>query len=341
MKKYLFILAIILATQIANAGLFDGTQGAGTEISPYLIYSKADIEELADSVALGNFWSSGKYFELMNDITDSVRKCIGHFNNTHTYQFAFSGNFDGKGYKITLSIYNDISNENVGCFGMAFGANIRNLVVDGKVVAAHICGGIVGVATTGVFISNCVNFCEVVGSHTQGGIVGRITESVLEHCINLGVINGGSTQTGGITGDGQSVTQIRYNLNLGVIYSSAARVGAMCGDNTNDNISNCINAGFIPRGNSMFGDNSVVRLSNSINIGVTERSIVSSSCRYDIQMCLTSSPQGLLTDNMLDTSLRSLLDTHYWYFADSLYPQLKNMPLLEANYVAASPVFFV
>jgi len=50
MKKYLFILAIILAMQNANAGVFDGTQGDGTEGDPYRIYNITDLKEVADSM---------------------------------------------------------------------------------------------------------------------------------------------------------------------------------------------------------------------------------------------------------------------------------------------------
>jgi hypothetical protein len=31
------------------------------------------MEALTDSMTLGNYWSKGKYFELTNDITDSVK----------------------------------------------------------------------------------------------------------------------------------------------------------------------------------------------------------------------------------------------------------------------------
>jgi hypothetical protein len=129
-------------------------------------------------------------------------------------------------------------------------------VVDGKVSSPIYSAGVVGYSNASTIISRCVNFCDVTIQSVAGGITSRLNDNcVIEYCINLGTINAGSSQTAGIAGDGQAVTQIRNNLNLGNVYSTNTnKTGGICGDNTNDNIINCINAGFIPNGNCMFGD---------------------------------------------------------------------------------------
>ena len=64
---------------------YSAWQGAGTETDPWQITSRRCLEALAGSVnsspsnnpATGVNWSVGKYFKVMNDITDSVRTMIG------------------------------------------------------------------------------------------------------------------------------------------------------------------------------------------------------------------------------------------------------------------------
>ena len=347
MNKTFFVFFVIFV-HFSNVVYSQFSGGSGIQVDPYLISTRADMEALADSVAKGNYWSKDKYFELINDIADSVKKCVGLYNSSSDRQYAFLGYFDGKTYKITLSIqYYSSTLEDIGCFGHTQGATIKNLVVDGKVINESICGGIVGVGHNGSTIKNCINFCSVASSRNPGGIVGRINgnNSTVENCINLGNVTGGASQTGGIVGDGQSSTMIGYNLNLGNLYSSG-NTGGINGDLTADHIYHCINAGFIPKGNPMYGDNKTTELETSINVGVTERNYVSKTCFFDKQMFAHNSSnatesQGRLTNNSEITgwALQNILDTIYWIFEDSLYPRLKNMPMEEPGYVAASPVF--
>jgi len=169
----------------------------------------------------------------------------------------------------------------------------------------------------------------------------------VEQNINLGTVNGNG-QMGGITGDGEVITtKVSNSINLGILISSTGRCGGMIGDfSSSDNLSHNINAGFIPNGNSMYGDNATNGLATSINVGVTARNIVSSTCFFDKQMfsfntANSTQSQGRLTNNsgMTGTALQSVLGTTHWIFEDSLYPRLRNMPMEEPGYVAASPVF--
>ena len=80
----LFGLLFVILTSInsfAQIPPFSG--GSGTQADPYLISSKENLEELADSVLYGvmqgngDNWSNGKYFSLTYSITDTVRRPIG------------------------------------------------------------------------------------------------------------------------------------------------------------------------------------------------------------------------------------------------------------------------
>jgi hypothetical protein len=104
--------------------------GEGTKESPYILSTLTDLKQLADSVSFGkspderNNWSFNKYFVLSNDITDdSLRIPIG------TLSRPFQGNFDGKGFNISLAI--DSESDYTGLFGYLLHANIQQVVVRG------------------------------------------------------------------------------------------------------------------------------------------------------------------------------------------------------------------
>ena len=101
--KTIITIIIYFCCSVSIFAAFDG--GTGTATSPYLITTRAHLEELSDSVIntpyiLNHNWSRYKHFKVMNDITDSLRVCIGL---STTYD-KFEGVFDGNGKKITLAI---------------------------------------------------------------------------------------------------------------------------------------------------------------------------------------------------------------------------------------------
>ena len=68
-------------------------------------------------------WSNGKYFELTNDITDTVRIPIESY---------FEGHFDGNEYTVTIGMTNSIETNATALFGWVGGGfTIQNLIVDG------------------------------------------------------------------------------------------------------------------------------------------------------------------------------------------------------------------
>ena len=116
------IISMILfsISNIIKAGVFDGTQGEGTEISPYLIYNITDLREMADSMP--NIYTNYRdlHFKLMADITTPVDFYISRFGASRT---TYNHTFDGNGYKITLFNYSGLFNT------IETGSVIKNLVV--------------------------------------------------------------------------------------------------------------------------------------------------------------------------------------------------------------------
>jgi len=320
MKKYLTLLTLILASQIANAqGPFGG--GDGTESNPYLIATKEHIEELADSVnrtpliAPYNY-TRYKYFNLMNNITNPPQKTIG----LSVLVRCFDGVFDGNGYKITLDMQLfDYAGDS---------AVIKNLNVDGVVYKGVQAGGIVSYNEG--LIYNCNSYVSVSTFSTGGGIAGNNRGRII-FCANYGTITGiqniggiaganinhisNSTNqgeisadsiAGGIAGHINSANgYIGYCLNIGTVKSSGNRIGGIAGANTNPSrptITNSINAGYVKGDNNIGGivgadvQTQKAIIVNCININVVEGNgnvgaIVGTpnpnvtNCHYDKQFC--------------------------------------------------------
>ena len=250
LKKLLITLILLISFNTLNAGPFGGGDGK-SEATAYELYTRDHIYELVDSMLNyyylnnGNIvddWSKGKYFKIMNNISEPITRAIGRGPN-------FQGHIDGGGFRIRLNLTD--GNSCQGLFGATDGATIKNIVVSGYVEGNTWVGAIVGEAKN-TTISNCVNLAKVKGYWFVGSIVGAIDNLSISNCINLGTVIVDAdvmSHTGGIAG---------------------------CSSNTSINISNCINAGYIKGNGKHIGgilgheENNEKVITNCISIGVIE-----------------------------------------------------------------------
>ena len=303
-RKILFLLLFVV---LSNYAFSQFSGGDGTENNPYRITSKKDLEELNDSIRnslLNNprtdyNWSRGKYFKIMNDITDSIKFCIGKKDNTYSSNnfICFQGVFDGNNHKITLAINNYWSSigetklqSNVGLFSGTYQAKISNLAVDGYIKNntytdsnlsnfPFLSGGITGTAIESQ-IYNCINYADIIVDNScVGGIVGHLEKlSKITNCTNNGNLKsisdfGGGF--GGIVGHSVETAEILNCINIGTIEGlSLMYLGGIVGAATNTTIINCINSGFVS-GDTQIGGitgcilgNSTVK--NCLNTGVVK-----------------------------------------------------------------------
>ena len=156
MKKFITfaLIAAMMLTMIVvgtSAAAWDGTsvstslKGEGTEASPYLVESAADLAFLAKSVNEGTNYA-GKYITQTADIDLGGKEWtpIGYcysFKDSASVEFKadvpFSGVYNGCGYSVTgLSITKNTLH-NVGLFGYissaAGEAGVANLTVEGAI----------------------------------------------------------------------------------------------------------------------------------------------------------------------------------------------------------------
>jgi len=272
MKKTILTTVISLFVTI-SAFAYSG--GNGTEQNPYLISSKADMQELATNVNGGQKYAN-IYFLLTRDLTgknDTITTIIGNSNTRY-----FSGNFDGGEHEIAVNI--SISDSYAGTFGYLSSATIKNLGVAGSVIkvggngtlTAYV-GSVCGYMASGT-IANCYNVGKNILAWTQssklgsysGGICGYVASGTIINCYNTGNIGSQSSTflnsysySGGICGylsgtitncynTGNIASYSDSNSSLTVSGYSYSYSGGICGyaeTSTNSTISNCYNIGNI------------------------------------------------------------------------------------------------
>ena len=176
--------------------------GEGTELSPYMIGSATDWDNLAVNVALGETYS-GRFFKLTNNIT--VSEMVGTDQNNH-----FAGTFDGDGYTLTFNKGTADSRfaENFCApFRYTRGASLKNLIIAGTIYTSAQFAAVLGNAHGDTYIDRCrssiVINSSISGDGTHGGFIG-VTDDGHNHftnCVFNGKMVGSNTNScGGFVG---------------------------------------------------------------------------------------------------------------------------------------------
>ena len=150
------------------------SNGDGTEVSPYLIYSADQLAELSATAARNNYFN-GKYFKLVYDI-DFLGKEFAPISN-------FAGTFDGNGKTVKNFVINTTVDGYTGLFAKNSGT-VKNLTIEAAKVEINeqiVYAGAVAGENRGT-IENVTSYADVIVSfktktsvHNKfyvGGIVG-------------------------------------------------------------------------------------------------------------------------------------------------------------------------
>ena len=262
-QKLSFILSLVmLCMSTLNSGFFiaaenitDFLGGEGTEESPYLISTKAHLNNIR------NYPTA--HFLMVADIkfAESDFAEGGEFYNEGLgwKPIPFVGDFDGRGHTITglichrrgsvARVYAGLFADNAGC--------IQNLgMIGGDVTASFsYAGGLVGYNHENGIIKNCYHTGSVSGSNYAGGIAGY-DEGVISDCYNDGSVrsgvSSGSSYVGGIVGYSNGTIMNCYNTGDLIIectpsYSSnvftGSYMGGISGYKERMPVINCYNSG--------------------------------------------------------------------------------------------------
>ena len=161
---------------------WNGT-GTGTATDPFIIATKADLDQLATRTNDGESFN-GKYFQQTADISyehtsdwNNTSSDENNFTPIGSAGKPFSGYYDGSG--CTISGIRVKANHHAGLFGSVSGATIRNVILaDTRIIASDRTGGIVGYKANGSTVEYChvkADVCihtNVNGTEGHGGIVG-------------------------------------------------------------------------------------------------------------------------------------------------------------------------
>lgn len=267
------------------------TQMQKDENDFYLIYTQEQLETFRNIVNntltsaetqngyKQNLSAKGK---LMNDIDlkgDENNKWtpIGAGND----EKAYTGTFDGNGYKISgLYINNTSKGFGVGLFGyIGDGSVVKNLGIDGTVIGATEAGGIAGVSKGGT-ITNCYNMADISAFYDVGGVVGDNEKGTITNCYNIGNVSSVgkyNNTAGGIVGrsyygyqdDLKGIISSCYNIGK---VNGDHNIGGVVGQNVGTPINNCYNTGDVSGKEGIGGitgseDSFNGKISNCYNIG--------------------------------------------------------------------------
>ncbi len=310
----LLISAVPMCMSVSAANITEFAGGSGTENDPYLILTKAHLNNVR------NYLSA--HFKMTADIefADEDFAEGGDFYNDGQgwapigtdFYIEFTGVFDGDGHTIKnlyINPYIDISSPWIvyaGLFGYNEGT-IKNLgLVDGEVSASSsdynayaYAGGIAG-DNSGT-IENCYNMGVVSASASAyddayayaGGIVGSNSGTITD-CYNTGEVTASSydddvSYAGGIAGFnyyGGTITNCYNTGEVSALSDYIALAGGIVGRNNEGTVQNCYNTGEVSASSDDYyayaggivGENDWgSTIENCYNMGVVSASALASS----------------------------------------------------------------
>ena len=270
MIKRITTLVFVFLTIVGNAVWAAEPQltGSGTESDPYQISTAADLKAFRDYVNEGN---PGACAKLTADITlnsSEEWEPIGYVNSS-TFEYSYTGTFDGDGNTIKGLSINDsqsfifslnglfrvIGTMNLSSNNMIEGGEVKNLTVQGELTAGKysINGGICGY-NCGT-IQNCTNevSLNITDGTSIGGICG-VNSGTINDCANKRELSNhkssyqGGCCIGGICGANTGTIEKCYNEGAISGDNKNIQIGGICGamqDNadTPPTINNCYNVG--------------------------------------------------------------------------------------------------
>lgn len=258
-------------------------EGEGTEVSPYLITSKADMENLAGMVNDGTDYQ-GVYFTVTSDIDlecDASHPWTPIGNST----ISFKGHFDGDSHVISNMVITNANGQYQGLFGCTTNAEISNLTVAGSMTGDDYTAGVVG-CMFGGRVYNCINNVTCSAGNFIAGICGTLKENgILENCINAADLT--AAQPGGICQNCNDNSQILNCRNDGDITKTGTNedygAGGICQINYGT-ISNCCNTGSVSGNNYVGGicGYNYNKIEKCYNLGLVEgNQWVGGICGYE------------------------------------------------------------
>jgi hypothetical protein len=224
------MIMVILWAGTAVEATYSG--GTGESSDPYRIATAADLNDIGNHSEDFN-----KHFVLVNDV-DLAGYTGTQFNIIGNSTTPFTGQFDGKGYKIYNFNWFSAAQNDIGIFGYTSagagsGCQIKNITLENINVSAGT-GSNVGalVGNNSATIINCSSSGTISGKSSVGGLLGVNSTGHVFGCSATVVVTGGgdSTAVGGLIGN--NYTGYVYNCHCTANVSGKYKVGGLAGQNS-------------------------------------------------------------------------------------------------------------
>ncbi len=232
--KYLIICIVLIIVVFVFAACSREMTGSGTEEDPFVIDNFEHLEQVGRS----EDYPLNAYYILNENIDASLTgedeyndgkgwQPIGEYRHWNDYD-AFTGVFDGQGYKIENLNINRPSEEVVGFISFINDGEIKNLGFDNlELKAKRYTGGIAGM-NSGLISQSYVEG-NITGEWQVGGITGWNFRGTIEDSFaDTNVVAFG--KAGGLVGENGSAA-IRRSYATGSIKGEDWNVGGLTGSN--------------------------------------------------------------------------------------------------------------
>lgn len=216
-------------SEVAAMTSVSSVTGAYTSGTKYKISTVEELEKLATDINAGKS-HTGAIFVLAEDLNLSSVDNWTPIGDNNKSSARFKGTFNGNGHTITNLRIDAPEQSNVGLFGFATGATVKNVDLRNVSINGKDCsGGLIGQANSGCNVSNCSVTGSVSGKSTVGGLIGRvITNNTITNCwVDCNV--SGVTFIGGISGFVSLNTTMSKCYAEGSIYGEDEVTGGLVG----------------------------------------------------------------------------------------------------------------
>lgn len=268
---------------IKNVRPFTISQGNGTEMSPYIIYTKEQLEQISDN--------PDKVYRLGGNI---------EISENWTPIENFSGVLDGNGYKIS-GIFIDSGENGAGLFLNMHGT-VKNLYVKGD-ISSKSSVGIVAAKNYGI-IEGCSASGNVYAKNNYGGGICGENYGEIKNCLSAVY----SVETGAYSGGiaGRNSGEIEKCLSACDKIFADMYSGGIAGINQNGRISDCVSA-------SMSIITSINRRGGRITTNNSRGKTENNFCYADTVSNLDYDEIGSMTQSGEDISWGKCISEEFYY----------------------------
>ncbi len=221
-------------TQSVSFSVIEPLSGSGTQSSPYLIGSIADMTQFANSDFAATYWASDVYVKLTADLTYDGTE--NNYTPVGTNGNPFYGHFNGDGHTIS-GINISGTSSYLGIFGYITNAEVSGIILANSTFEGYFqMGGIVGYSNNGL-VSDCwVKDDVTINAQFDdiGGIVGNNSTGTVRGCTSAATVSGSSNYgncIGGIVGTNGNIENSLYTGNS---VTGESLIGAIAGYEVTD-----------------------------------------------------------------------------------------------------------